>query len=370
MSNIGITRMISDLFFGSSRERVKNKDRKMMSKKLTVLAIVALIGLTMCSIALAKKPPKPPPPPPPDADPAIAYVLDGDIWVMDADGSNNTLVTENGARPCWSPNGLKLAFNSYSYLDRDWGMYTINLDGTGEFLVTMTQSLKEWSPGDVLGKGEKILCVAPDESDPYGPCDLFLISPDGTGLVRLTNTPDIHEGNVACWSPDAKSIAAACFDEGSYVPQWLSVYELGLDADGEIYVENTININEMAADAGVTYPTNFGTIEWANTQDKIVTGLRRTDVYAFDTWTLDLGPPYHMQQITGEGYEADFPVGGAGVMASTWSPDDTSIAFAVSASPKYKKLAGIYAVDAEDGANMEKLEDGACREPDWYRYAE
>ncbi len=332
-----------------------------MSKKLIALTIVALIGLTMCSIALAKKPPKPPPPPPPDANPAIAYSPDGYIWVMDADGSNNTLVTQGtgafSANPCWSPDGLKLAYNSKSP-DYVWGVYTVNLDGTGEFLVT-THFLKEWSPDDVLGKGEKILVKSTG--------DLFLINPNGDGLVRLTNTPDISDGISASWSPDAKSIVAACCHADSSRPRWLSVYELAVDEESqEIYVASIRNIHAEAANYGdgVEYPTYLGSLEWANTQDKVV--IRDNSVP--EIWTLDLGPPYHMQQITGEG-RAVVPAGGF-VMNATWSPDDSRIAIAVNGSGRNKKHTGIYAVDAEDGANMEMLEDGPFRWVDWYRYAE
>jgi len=373
MSNIGITRMISDLFFGSSRERAKNKERQMTSKKLIALTIVALIGLTMCSIALAKKPPKPDPEPEPPYNPAITYVMGGgSIWVMNADGSNNTLVTEDagsghGERPRWSADGLKIAFNGYLPDSWDWGIYTINLDGSDRLLlpVPARSGFREWSPGDVLNKGEKIVFSAPhDDADPLGgPRDLFLISPDGTGgLVNLTDTPDIREGAYASWSPDAKSIAAICHNEGSYRPQWLSVYELGLDGDGKIYVANVRNINDEAAGYDREYPTEFGSFEWANKQDKFV--MRAWG----DLWIFDLEPEYEMRRITGEGREANFV--GAFATNPTWSPDDSRIAFHVQGSRKYRKLAGIYVVDAADGANLKKLEGGELRMPAWWRYAE
>src|SRR5918998_2344275 len=46
----------------------------------------------------------------------IAYVKDGDIWVMDADGTNETNLTNtpetNERDPAWSSDGTRIAFTS------------------------------------------------------------------------------------------------------------------------------------------------------------------------------------------------------------------------------------------------------------------
>ena len=51
----------------------------------------------------------------PPANPAIAFIKNLALWVMNADGSNQTQIF-NGAngRPSWSPDGHSIAF---------WGAY-------------------------------------------------------------------------------------------------------------------------------------------------------------------------------------------------------------------------------------------------------
>lgn len=70
----------------------------------------------------------------------IAYsggVVNSDIWVMDADGSNKTRLTFTSASvgregmPAWSPNGQEIAF----YDQQAGALYTIKPDGAGRQVV-------------------------------------------------------------------------------------------------------------------------------------------------------------------------------------------------------------------------------------------
>lgn len=80
----------------------------------------------------------------------IAYEsLDGDIYVMNSDGSNQMQLTTDPAyegRPCWSPDGARIAF--VANRDRDGGIYVINTDGASKQRVTSyvsTCSYPVWS---------------------------------------------------------------------------------------------------------------------------------------------------------------------------------------------------------------------------------
>ena len=74
----------------------------------------------------------------------IAYQLyseNSSLWVMNADGSQQTQLTEHPGQdthPSWSPDGTKITFT------REWNdnteIYVINLDGTGEKNLTNNAS--------------------------------------------------------------------------------------------------------------------------------------------------------------------------------------------------------------------------------------
>jgi WD40-like Beta Propeller Repeat len=65
----------------------------------------------------------------------------GGIWVMDADGSNITQLTNaNDYGPTWSPDGTKIAFTGIS------DIWTMNADGSNQTNLTNTSSDFESEP--------------------------------------------------------------------------------------------------------------------------------------------------------------------------------------------------------------------------------
>ncbi len=66
-----------------------------------------------------------------------------EIFVMNADGSNQREVTHNGAAnfgPFWHPSGEKIIFasNMDDPTGRDFDLYMINEDGSGQERITFT----------------------------------------------------------------------------------------------------------------------------------------------------------------------------------------------------------------------------------------
>ncbi len=72
----------------------------------------------------------------------------GDIYVVDADGSNLTHLTQ-GMDPAWSPDGSKIAFARWT---TPWGIYVMNADGGDDTLVFSSSVARSpvWSPDGTL----------------------------------------------------------------------------------------------------------------------------------------------------------------------------------------------------------------------------
>jgi Tol biopolymer transport system component len=170
------------------------------------------------------------------------------IYVINADGTGITALTrETDFRPVWSPDGKKIVFGSVR--DKAPSIYVMNTNGSAQTRLTAGNTVDtgplSWSPDSrqiafadlrdngsipqiyTMGaNGASQLRVRPDvdtqiETDPaWSPdgtriafvrrsqtaTDLFLMNPDGSGLVNLTNTPAAPKSSPT-WSPDGKRIA-------------------------------------------------------------------------------------------------------------------------------------------------------------------
>ena len=155
-------------------------------------------------------------------------LTNSDIWVMDADGANPINLTNHEAQdqtPDWSPDGLRIAFSSNRA--GNWEIYVMNADGTNPINLTNHPSKDgrpDWSPD-----GNQIAFT----SDREGNFELYVMNADGTNPINLTNHP--AEDNNASWSPDGTRIA---FDSNrDLVPD--------RDYNFEIYVMNADGTNPI-----------------------------------------------------------------------------------------------------------------------------
>lgn len=138
-----------------------------------------------------------------------------EIWAVHTDGSDLTLLTDNGAidmDPALSPDGSRIAFASYRQGDRNTQIYVMNADGTDQHALTDRRTgavQPAWSPD-----GTKIAFVS---GAGYGePGGVFVMNADGTGLELLA------EGNAfePTWSPDGLSILYALNAKGQTHLWW------------------------------------------------------------------------------------------------------------------------------------------------------
>jgi len=128
------------------------------------------------------------------------------IYLIKVDGSNQTQITQpptspdlfEDHNPAWSPDGSKITFircadgNGFGCWDTTSHLWVVNADGSNPTKLTDTQAWSHaWSPD-----GTKIILSNAQNSGG----DLLVMNPDGSGLTNITNTTDKHEESPS-WQP-------------------------------------------------------------------------------------------------------------------------------------------------------------------------
>jgi TolB protein len=125
-----------------------------------------------------------------------------DIWVVNVDGSNLTNLTHSEGpsmlSPSWSPDGSQIVFAS---TDRDlWIVDTASGDRRRLTSDAAHQSSPAWAPdGSLIA-----YCLLPVTDGKLGSDDIWVVRPDGSHPEKLTDRGDAC---LPAWSPDASQIA-------------------------------------------------------------------------------------------------------------------------------------------------------------------
>jgi Tol biopolymer transport system component len=142
--------------------------------------------------------------------PSSIVVRPGDLFVMNADGSDERSLTGGwlDARPAWSPDGREIAFSRAKSFASSRGIWVISATGGRPRQLTQTaQSLDgapAWSPD-----GTRIAFVRLTRESPNnGKAAIYMMNRDGSNLRDLLRNQlfDFFSYGLT-WSPDGTSIA-------------------------------------------------------------------------------------------------------------------------------------------------------------------
>jgi Tol biopolymer transport system component len=241
---------------------------------------------------------------------------DGDIYVVNADGTGESNVT--GAQPLgeghddqgpdWSPNGQQIAFTRYRF-NEGADVFVINPDGSGLRAVTEEQgtferpilnSQPDWAPdGSKLAFG----------SNREGNLEIWLIDLDGTDAEQLTFTSPPARNIQPSWSPDGSKLAFVSTRGGG----GQDVFVMSADGTG---VDNLTD--STSADTNYWHPT------WSPTGESIA--YTRTDTRLTPEESVSQSDIW-ISNPSGEGAVnvTDSP---ANEYNPSFSPDGSQISFA------------------------------------------
>jgi len=318
-----------------------------LHSRIVLVVCAGLLALALAGAGTRSATAAPAPPltiPAPGVEPASAAAFPGangkivfasnrdgnyEIYVMDADGSNQTRLTNNAVKeeyPVWSPDGAKIAF-----VRGGKHFYYMNADGSGETHI-ISVAVTAGPPLAWSSDGAKIAFAgAFSFADlPSRSFDIYTINLDGSNVTALTSTAD--QDFSPNWSPDGAKIV---FTRGD-----------------KIYVMN-------ADGSGVTQLTpQYQNISpnWSPDGSKIVHNV--------DTFPDDGTRTYDIQVMNADGSNPNKVLARPRIddAGPVWSPDGSKIAFSSDQDSNFE----IYVMNP-DGSNQTRLTNNPStdRFPDW-----
>jgi Tol biopolymer transport system component len=146
----------------------------------------------------------------------LAFVGDGEIFIINANGTNQSQVTSISDVYVydidWSPNGDMIAFRGEVGSNQE--IFVVNVDGTGLTNLTnhpLVDLTPKWSPS-----GNKLVYTCHFK--------LCTMNPDGSDVNELTN----NTGQYPTWSPDGTKIVFSSDRDGNSEIYTISVGGSGL----------------------------------------------------------------------------------------------------------------------------------------------
>jgi len=157
----------------------------------------------------------------------------GTIYVTNADGSGeaSVLVAYPAGLPSWLPNGKQVAFDT-NFFGGNGEIWIINLDGTGLERIGALAHEYAWSPD---GKYVAYSSWRDNIADSLK-VEIYVMNADGSNTVKLTE--DGKRAGNPTWSPDGKQIVFNSDVDGSQ-----QIYVMNADGSGRTNLSNAKGYN-------------------------------------------------------------------------------------------------------------------------------
>ena len=253
-----------------------------------------------------------------------------EIFVMDADGSNQRAATANRSInnfPAWSPSGDAIVYTSYRSENRPMLFLSTRGSGKPGRILSKLSSMPQYRAVFRPGGRELAVVMSPSEST-----EIYRVDTDGKNLRRLTQNRSIDVS--PSWSPDGRKLAFVSDRAGS--PQ---IYLM--DADGS-------NVRRLTFDGNYnTNPAWSPDGRWIAYQGRV--GGQ------FDIWLIDPEGSVNLPLVSHPRNDE----------SPCWSPDSRKIAF----SSTRRGSADIYLIDS-GGNHLRRLtrSTGDDTSPSWGPY--
>jgi TolB protein len=296
----------------------------------------------------------------------IAFMREGRVWIIGADGSGERALTGTlfykTERPItWSPDGRRVLFWNHSKVG--WDIWTVTVDGKES--VNLTQVTRGGCRSPAPAPDGKRIAFLRD--NPEG---LYLMNADGSNQRRLTDKA--FRDFLPTWSPDGKRIAYTLLEEGRFS---ISCYDLASRKD--VRVVRGASSPAWSPDGSrllfVRFQKKTVTLGLISPDGSNEVWLTKGPAEAWEpAWSPDGGRVAYfrprngkteLRVVTADGKTEKVLAAVDGRWSSSapsWSPDGKWLTFAAGEGEKQV----VYVVD-DQGGSVRKLATGGACYPVW-----